>query len=121
MSFKRRQVQQKPLSRFISHLYSPPKRLPRPTIQIPSPSPDEYEIPDNADNELEDFATEQGYAKEELGDWVSEGGVGARKYDDLTAIGRYLLLEHTADREIGFMSMVESVYVFEICHRDLVY
>jgi hypothetical protein len=30
---------------------------------------------------------EQGYAKETLSDWVAEGGVGARKYDDLTAIG----------------------------------
>jgi hypothetical protein len=34
-----------------------------------------------------DFA-EQGYGKEVLGDWVSEGGVGVRKYDDLTAIGK---------------------------------
>jgi len=31
--------------------------------------------------------TEQGYGKETYGDWVSETGVGARKYDDLTAIG----------------------------------
>jgi chloride channel 3/4/5 len=31
--------------------------------------------------------TEQGYGKETYGDWVSETGLGARKYDDLTAIG----------------------------------
>ena len=30
---------------------------------------------------------EQGYAKEILNDWVSSDAVGARKYDDLTAIG----------------------------------
>lgn len=36
---------------------------------------------------MQDF-TEQGYGKEMLGEWVSEAGVGARKYDDLTAIGK---------------------------------
>ena len=30
---------------------------------------------------------EQGYGKEMYGEWVSETGLGARKYDDLTAIG----------------------------------
>lgn len=90
LSFKRRQAQRKPLSRFISHLYSFPKRnaRQRPSIRI-SP-PNDYDIPPELDdNELQDIA-EQGYDKEALGDWVAEGGVGARKYDDLTAIGTHV-------------------------------
>ena len=35
-----------------------------------------------------DLNGQQGYpGKEMYGDWVSETGLGARKYDDLTAIG----------------------------------
>ena len=100
LSFKRRQVQQKPLSRFISHLYSPPKRtrapLP-PRIEIPSPHEgegvEEYEPADVEDTGGDggvgmDLNEQQGYpGKEMYGDWVSETGLGARKYDDLTAIG----------------------------------
>jgi hypothetical protein len=97
LSFKRKQVQQKPLSKFISHLYSLPNRQPtpqqeqqqrrRPTIQIPASSPNELDIlPASEVDETQDLA-EQGYGKEMLGEWVSEAGVGARKYDDLTAIG----------------------------------
>lgn len=37
-----------------------------------------------------DYSEEQGYAKEILNDWVASDGVGARKYDDLTAIGMFL-------------------------------
>ena len=92
LSFKRRQGQRKPLSRFISHLYSPQKgnaRQQRPTIQIP-PSPNDYDIPPELDDdEMQDFS-EQGYDKETLEDWGTEGGVGARKYDDLTAIGTHV-------------------------------
>jgi hypothetical protein len=88
LSFKRKQTQQKPLSRFISHLYSSPSKRRQqrpPTIQIPPTSPDEYDVSEEID-EVQDFA-EQGYGKDVLGEWVSEAGVGARKYDDLTAIG----------------------------------
>lgn len=91
LSFKRKQVQQKPLSRFISHLYFPTReRQQRPTIQIPPLSPDDDGPHPDGDelDEVQDF-TEQGYGKEMLGEWVSEAGVGARKYDDLTAIGIY--------------------------------
>ena len=90
LSFKRRQAQRKPLSRFISHLYSLPKRNPRQRPNIRIPPPNDYDIPPELDdNELQDIA-EQGYDKEALGDWVAEGGVGARKYDDLTAIGAHV-------------------------------
>jgi len=30
---------------------------------------------------------EQGYGKEDFGEWMFDGSIGARKYDDLTAIG----------------------------------
>jgi len=80
LSFKRRQSPKRPLSRFISHLYQSPKpNRPRPTIQIP----------DNAEEEqtnMYDFA-EQGYGKDLLNDWIPDGGLGTRKYEDLTAIG----------------------------------
>ena len=95
LSFKRRQTQPKPLSRFISHLYSPPKkpRQPRPTIQIPY-SPDEHDLPEL--NETQDV-NEQGLGKEVSGEWVAEGGIGGRKYDDLTAIGYTLWKNLCAD------------------------
>jgi hypothetical protein len=90
LSFKRRPAQQRPFSRFISHLYSPPKRTrqaARPTIQIPDL--DEYDLPhvESPTRGAQDYSEEQGYAKEMLNGWVSADGVGARKYDDLTAIG----------------------------------
>jgi hypothetical protein len=92
LSFKRRQAQIKPLSRFISHLYSTPKgnaRQQRPTA-IQTPPPNNYDIPTELeDDEIQDFS-EQGYDKETLEDWGAEGGVGARKYDDLTAIGTHV-------------------------------
>jgi len=112
LSFKRRRQQlerqqhqghqragqtQKPLSRLFSSLHSPAKpqqkAQPRPTIRIPAPyDPDEYDLQEfntlrPGSNEQGEDVTEQGYAKQVLTDWVAEGGVGARKYDDLTAIG----------------------------------
>ena len=41
------------------------------------------------DGDLPDDLADQGYAKQVLTDWVPEAGIGARKYDDLTAIGTY--------------------------------
>jgi hypothetical protein len=95
LSFKRKQqTPQKSLSRFISHLYTPPKRQQRerPRIQIPQASEeeDEYDLPDievHADGNIADDYADQGYAKQTLMEWVPEAGIGARKYDDLTAIG----------------------------------
>ena len=80
------------MSRFISHLYSLPKRKERqqrPIIRIP-PSLSDYDIPPESDDDRMQDIAEQGYDKETLGDWVTEGGIGARKYDDLTAIGTHV-------------------------------
>lgn len=76
------------MSQFISHLYSPPKRTRPPIIQI-STSPED-ELPPEFEGDGEEFSG-HGYAKEMFGEWISDGGIGARKYDDLTAIGIYLI------------------------------
>jgi hypothetical protein len=85
---------QKKLSRFMSHLYTPPKptqsRSPRPRIQIPS----EDEVSEVEPPEFE----EETYAKELLGEWAAEPGLGARKYDDLTAIGTLVDCSLLTDR-----------------------
>ena len=113
-------MQQKPLSRFISHLYSPPKRtraaLP-PPIEIPSSAATgevEYHPAEVLDGGDAMDLTEQGYGKETYGDWVSETGLGARKYDDLTAIGTTPPVMGVDFAKTGFMSILKNEYGYGI-------
>jgi chloride channel 3/4/5 len=91
----------------MSHLYTPPRRSSRdprrrnspshrpPALLIPSPSSDTPGDIEQLDGDLQSLA-EQGY-KDAYADWPPDAhGIGARKYDDLTAID--WIHEYTKER-----------------------